>query len=289
MKFDPDELFPDAPPDALTALREAWTVLDGVNACGKLLNFRAESYRKGEPFSFYESCDRYAEAAEGYVHRYTAEFIFYAAFLPLLKEKYKAMGAPDCCYDGAREDLLSKLRECRAVYGINGSFVSSWFAGFFDLSLFTFGRLEFRLTSCPCDFEKDGKRIKKGQPCIDVHIPSKGHLTREDLDASYAQAAAFFAPELNGAPVVFHCHSWMLADYHPEMLDRNSGIMTFYNDYTVVKNTGDDGDLWRIFGGAAFGDCDLLPEKTALQRAYKARLKAGLPVYGGVGLFFYEK
>lgn len=277
------------PPEALSSLERDAARMARLPGAADFLRGCLDRYEKGEKFSFFEAQNAFADFAEGSgVHRYTAEFLFYVPFLPLLGKKYREAGVPLCCLSGAAEDLVCKLKECDRVFHVWGSFVANWFSYFFDLSLYTFGRLEFCLTSCPCDFEKDGRSIRKGQPCVDVHIPSKGRLVRRDLDDAYARAAEFFAPRLDGAPVVFHCHSWLLADYHREMLPPGSGILMFSSDYTPVARTGDEGDLWRIFDDADPADPASLPGKTTLQHAYKARLLAGLPVWGGEGLFFFH-
>ena len=67
---------------------------------------------------------------------------------------------------------------------------------------------------------------KKGQLCIDVHIPSRGRLVRRELARSYKEAAAFFAPKLE-APTAFQCESWLLFEHHKEMLPPDCGIRRF--------------------------------------------------------------
>ena len=111
----------------------------------------------------------------------------------------------------------------------------------------------------------------------------------KEAEESYAEAAEFFKKNLGGAPAVFHCESWLLADYHEEMLQKDSGILTFARRYQLVERTPPEGDLWRIF----YKDADLspedLPEDTALKRGYKKHLTAGNALYGGRGLFLFEK
>lgn len=277
------------PPEAVSDLSRDYARLEANGRCMRILEKACALYEADEKsFDLLTVSSFVGEARASGVHPFASEFIFYTAMLPLLERKYAEKAIPSCCYKGAVEDLLCKLNECCAVYGIRGTFVGVWFSRFFRLSLYTFGRLEFCLIPCPFDHEKEGRRIFTGDPCIDVHIPSKGPILRADLDDSYARAAAFFAPRLGNAPTVFHCQSWLLADYHRQMLPENSGILTFCRDYDLVAKAEDEGDLWRIFGSKAGLAPKELPGDTLLQRAYRERLEKGLPVYGGTGLYFYR-
>ena len=273
--------------DACRSLEADHARLKKDPACRALLEENGKRYAAGENVAFYEETEKLERLSENAgVHPYAADLIFYLELAPALKRFYADRGLTDGFFDGAMQDLVCKAHECRTVFGIWGSFVSSWFSLFYRFTLYTIGRLEFCLTKCPCDFEKNGKKIAKGEPCIDVHIPSRGRLTREELDDAYGRAAEFFAPQLKGAPTVFRCESWLLADYHREMLPEGSGIRMFMDDYTIVARVPDTGDLWRIFGCEDVSVPEKLSEDTSLKRAYKKRLTEGLPVYGGVGLFF---
>ena len=276
-------------PEACKSLSRDMDRLRENAACAAILDEYIRAYAANERFSFYEGADRLAEAGKAAnVHPYASHTLFYLALSPQLRAYYAGFGElSDELFYGAMADLSCKANECFAVYGIWGSFVSPWFARFFNHTLYTLGRLEFCLTPCPYDCAEDGVELKKGDLCIDVHIPSRGPLTRALLDDAYQKAADFFCGRLEGLPTVFHCESWLLADFHDEMLPPDSGILLFAHDYRFRRKAPDEGDLWRIFGHEDTDKPNGLSEDTALRRAYKARLIAGLPVYGGEGLFFY--
>ena len=277
------------PAEACRSLSDDARSLMRDGRCAAILARYKEDYAAGRAISYFDAADELEKAAQpAGIHPYAAQMLFYLSLAPQLRIFYRERGLPDELFDGAISDLWCKARECHRVYGVWGSFVAYWFSRFFNFSLYTLGRLEFCLIPCPTDYEEAGLRIKKGQLCIDVHIPSREPLTRESLDDAYARAAAFFADRLAEVPTVFHCESWLLADYHDEMLPPDSGILLFAHDYERVARAPDAGDLWRIFGREDVDPPEFLPEDTRLQKAYKKRLCARLPVYGGVGLFFYD-
>jgi hypothetical protein len=275
------------PKEAVESLVKDYRALLNSPACRAILEGAYENYKEGRCFSFYGESERLVTAAkeETDVHPYGAEILFYLHLAPLLKDHYERDAIPSRYFDGFMEGVLCKLFECHKLFGIWGSFVAVWFSRFFARSLYAIGRFECCLMPCPLDFEKEGKRISKGAPVIDVHIPSRGRLEKEEMERSYLEAAEFFSAQIKGDPA-FHCESWLLADFHREMLPKNAGIRLFADRYQLVERTPDEGDFWRIFYLPDDTDPSSLPENTALQKGYKNRLLKGLDLYGGRGYFF---
>ena len=78
-------------------------------------------------------------------------------------------------------------------------------------------------------------RLKKGDPVLGVHIPSKGALTKEACEESYARACEVFRncyPEFEFK--AFHCRSWMLDPKLRECLPENSNILAFQKKIHIV-------------------------------------------------------
>lgn len=282
----------DFPSDAIDALCDDDQNLQKNPETAGILQNSIENYRLDTGYRLSSAADRLMEKSEACgVHPYSAAMLFYLHHAPVLLENYRAryeMAQADALFAGAMADLRAKLFECMAVYHVYGSFVSSWFSLFFSMRLYTLGRLEFMLIPSPFDYHKGELSIKKGEKCIDVHIPSRGALKREELDDAYRQAVAFFAPELK-APIAFHCESWLLFKEHERMLPEHSGIRMFMSDYDYLAEAPDEGDLWRIFGDEDTDHPETLSEDTALRRAYKKHLLAGNPCSGGHGMFFAEE
>ena len=129
------------------------------------------------------------------------------------------------------------------------------------------------------DYEGQGISIKKGDFVIDVHIPSGAPLPHKAVLRSYRKAAEHFGTN------VFVCESWMLYPAHSEMLEECPNLMAFFKDYDVVESAEDRGDLWRIFGADHHKAPEELPTDTTLRSVYADRLKQGLPVGWGKGIF----
>lgn len=228
-------------------------------------------------------------AAEQCIPSETAELLFFLMCMKHLKVLYSHLGLSDAYYAGVASDLRSKLNECFAVKGIWGSFVALWFAGFFAMQRFVIGRLQYEIIQMPGLMSPDGKHCFHGQTAVNVHIPSGRPLLIEDVKASMAEAACFFAKHFPDGTVLFHCNSWLLYPGHYEMLPEDSGIRKFMNEFTVIRvDVHDDRhDLWRLFETMEVDDPDALPQNTSLRRSYVQWLKAGKPVGSAIGIRYY--
>ena len=222
------------------------------------------------------------------VHNFSSQMIFYLCLVPALYEKYKKRGIPEEIFRDSMADLRCKLFECYRLYGIWGSFVAVWFARFFNFTLYGIGRLEFAPFSCDYDFTCAEGSVKKGDPVIDVHIPSRGRLPHDEVIKSYKMAYEFFKNTLNIDAKAFVCESWMLFPKHEQIIPEAENIMAFYRDYHIVEEglmPGGD-DLWRIFYCFVRDNYELLPRKTYLQRRYAEFLENGGVSGWGKGICF---
>jgi len=219
--------------------------------------------------------------------------LFYICLVPQLYRYYEQRLLPQTICRANMEDLKWKLQECRQVYGIWGSFVPDWFAGFFRLTRFTFGRLQFELVAFP-ENEAYVQRELSKQECpeqaVNIHIPSSGPLLHEECLRSYRLAADFFRGAFPGKTVAFVCHSWLLYPEHRHFLPANSRILDFMADFDIYSSYPDPegSDLWRIFGLPDCSEREALPEETSLQLAYKKWLLEGNVPGIGIGVFFLE-
>ncbi len=225
------------------------------------------------------------------VHPYTVHMIYMIALTPHLRELYTENGYSQDIYDSSVLDLKWKLFECWEVYRVWGIFVGWWTIGFFQLKLFGMGRLEFNLRPCAYTYSDGTHTIQKGDPTVEVHIPSCGPLQREEYLASYARAEAFFQKHFPNGKTVFSCHSWLLSPNNKVILPPTSRIREFAADYTLIRAKDDpsNGNLWRIFGQFNIDeDFGNLPADTSLRRCFIEWLKAGNNIGQGYGLIFYQ-
>lgn len=226
------------------------------------------------------------------VHAYSAELLLFICFSKHLRELYRLRGISDRIWFDSMSDLKWKLWECKAVKGIWGSFVAGWFPGFFNLTRFALGRLQFEIVEFDGEYEKNGKALKKGDKVINVHIPrTLTPLDKESRDDAYAQAAEFFRNMTDGAPIAFVCSSWLLYPEAEKILPAHSNIRGFMADYDMIRSKtngeGEYGDMWRLFDMDFTGDLNDYPEDSSLRRAYKKFLLDGNRTGSGYGVFFY--
>ena len=239
---------------------------------------------------FLSETDKAAEIAG--VHKYSAELLIFILFSKRLRELYKQNGISDKIWFDSMCDLKWKLWECKAVKGSWGSFVAGWFPGFFNLTRFALGRLQFEIVEFDGEYEKDGKKLKKGDKVINVHIPrTLTPLDKESRDDAYAQAAEFFSGMTDGAPIAFVCSSWLLYPEAEKILPAHSNIRGFMADYDIIRSKvdeeGDYHNMWRLFDMDFTGDFNDYPEDSSLRRAYKKFLLDGNRTGSGYGVFFY--
>ncbi len=234
--------------------------------------------------------DKAAEIAG--VHKYSAELLIFILFSKRLRELYKQNGISDKIWFDSMCDLKWKLWECKAVKGSWGSFVAGWFPGFFNLTRFALGRLQFEIVEFDGEYEKDGKKLKKGDKVVNVHIPrTLTPLDKKSRDDAYSQAAEFFRDMTDGAPIAFVCSSWLLYPEAEKILPAHSNIRGFMADYDIIRSKvdeeGDYHNMWRLFDMDFTGDFNDYPEDSSLRRAYKKFLLDGNRTGSGYGVFFY--
>lgn len=281
----------DFPEEAAKAMREAWDAVATHGEALALFKKWIEAY--GEDIHMdYEAALKDADRAGEMsgVHKYTIELLLFLCLTKHLRELYEERGIDLQIWHDSCMDLHWKLMECHKIYGIWGSFVAFWEPGFYDMTRFALGRLQFELMDFPEGYEKAGRKRPQGMTkVIGTHIPSGSRLNMEECHAAYRQAAAFFADAFPGDTVAFYCWSWMLFLPHKDFLKPDSKVVAFMDEYDVYHVGEENGDLWRIFDMDYDGDAKKLPENTSMQRAYKAWLKAGNQAGYGEGIFFLHK
>ncbi len=225
------------------------------------------------------------------IHIYTMELLFLLCLSRHTKKMYAEKGLSEELFLHTMLDLRYKLEECREVSGTCGTFVAGWFAGFFHMTRFAFGRLQFEILPFGKTYSRNGKTLTEDSPVINMHIPRTGTpLTPASCDEAFRLAAAFFRPQLGEHPVVFVCHSWLLYPPQREFLPPHSNLIPFMNRFEIIEWKDYEGHphLWRIFDRMYDGNPEHLPYDTSLRKAYVDRIKQGGKTGEGYGLFFYS-
>ena len=222
------------------------------------------------------------------VHNYTTDLLLFIMLSKHLRELYVEHGIDLAIWHDSMLDLRYKLEECRAVYGICGSFVGGWFPGFYNLTRFALGRLQFELVDSPIEFAGNGITLAKGQKVINMHIPRSGQpLSPALYEDSFARAKEFYKATFpQDQPAPFVCHSWLLYPDTAKFVPPHLNTYKFLSEFTIMESNHNNGeDLWRLFDTMEQHP-DRLPTDTSLRRAFVAHLKAGGRVGYGFGILF---
>ena len=249
-------------------------------------------YRKNEgPLDYKRLLQEGAALSERLgMHGFTMAMLFFLALGEPLRQRYAARGIRAEIFYASMADLRYKLEECRLVYGVVGSFVPAWFIGFFEMTRFALGRLQFEILHTKKDYMVGGALLPAGSAAINIHIPRSGERLCHDavLDA-YRQAAEWFRDQFPDGNPVFTCHSWLLYPWNLEVLGPGSNLAAFIGDFEIVESADYENyqEVWRLFDCHYTGSAADLPADSSLRRAYAERIAKGEPIGYGRGFFRY--
>ena len=247
--------------------------------------------------------------------------IAYALAFPVLhnleaaREAYAARGIPECVLADTMSDLprwIDTLDE-RTCGRIRGFMEIAWLREHVSLRIFQIGRLQFqpgrasgetvflrnradgtvrvlsRAEREAGDFPADAweEALEKGDPVINVHIPSGSKLAPALCRQAMAVAPNFFAKYFPDLPVgkakALLCSSWLLCLDFDKILPADSNILAFKRLFACGNPHGGDGAFYeRVFvglGRAARRD----QLKTRLQLALFDHVAAGGKLRSAVG------
>lgn len=149
-----------------------------------------------------------------------------------------------------------------------------WFPRQLALREFRLGALEYEMTEGAAF---GGKPAGGDRRRIFLHIPADADLSDGAVDASVAEARAFFSKYFPAyRDVEYVCSSWMLSPALSGILPETSRVRRFGERFSVVF-WEEDSPAFRdwIFPSAVAAPVKELPEETSLQRAVKRRLLTG--------------
>ena len=226
------------------------------------------------------------------VHNHTTDLLLFICLSKHLRTLYAERGIDDAIWHDSMSDLKYKLEECKLVRGVCGMFVSFWMPGWFKMTRFALGRLQFEIVDFGREYQKDGIALGKESKVLNMHIPRSGQpLSKELYEDSFARAKAFFGPQLPkgqcpDAQVPFVCHSWLLYPRMNEFVSERSNVRRFMEEFDILSWDDSDGEsLWCLFDTAERNP-DRLPTDTSLRRAFVERLQCGGRVGWGYGILF---
>lgn len=225
------------------------------------------------------------------VHQYVGTLVLFICMARILLRYYEEAGHTREMWFTMMSDLKYKLMECKSVYDIWGCIAQTWYSTIFKMRRFAFGKLQFDLGTFGADYEKDGIVLTPESKAVNVHIPQTGtKLDVESKNESYRQAAEFYKEAFGGGPVIFTCRSWLLFPRHREVMNPQSNMIAFMNDFDEVdRGLYDDyAQAWRLFGVQYEGDVDKLPQDNSLRRTYATWMKNGEKTGWAKGVIVYK-
>ncbi|MBQ8850522.1 MAG: DUF5596 domain-containing protein [Clostridia bacterium] len=249
-------------------------------------------YDENERCNYIEMIDKMKLISEkAGIHEYTGAMLLFICMAPRLKKRYAELGIDEAIFYDSLSDLRYKLYECIDVYGVVGTFVASWYAGFFRLDRFAFGRLQFDKKPLGFECEYNGVKLSADSIGLNTHIPrTGGRLDHDEVLKSYRRAREFFGEYFEIKPAIFFCSSWLLDPWNLTVLTEKSNLYAFIKDFKIVE-TGEYADYkeaWRLFDMMYTGDVDALPQNSSLRRAYAERIRRGEKLGWGRGVFIME-
>lgn len=185
--------------------------------------------------------------------------VFLAA-LPTIRARHAALGIPEEISRATLADLGNKMAIYRRTHGVGGLDRQSWLVRHFRGTLFRLGRLQFDMLG----------------PVLDVHIPEDGPLSPEACEESFRAARPFFARYLGRDYQRAVCRSWLLDPQLTRFLGEDSNIIRFQRRFRPTGQLEDgDHDVLEFVFRRHPASLAELPQRTALQRAVVAHLRAG--------------
>ena len=222
------------------------------------------------------------------IHHHTMAMLIFLCLCVPLRNRYLVRGLDLKVWHDSIMDLRYKLEECRLVYGTVGTFVAPWYSGFFDMTRFALGRLQFEITYTKEEYIVGGVCIREGSPAINIHIPRTGtRLDHNEVLNSYRAAADWFSAIFPEGEALFTCNSWLLDPWNLTVLNPTSNLANFINDFEIVQvySYENYNELWRLFDCNYNGNPAILPRNTSLRCAYAERVARSELTGAGRGFF----
>lgn len=268
-------------------------ILSTDGKCGDKVREIARDFYDGK-IEYKESVEKVGKECLGCAHEYTLHMLYALCCGVSLYEKYAEKNLPYELYVNAMMDLKYKLDECRSVYDICGTMSGKWFGGFFDMTRFAHGRLQYDYKEFEFDdYSAKNLTVKKGDVVLACHIPSSGPLTEESITDSLKKAYEFnkdmdFVKKYGVLPVM--CGSWLLYPKYKEVFGENSNTTRFAQMFDIFKVIESESfeNGWRVFKSSWAKSPEELDEDTSMQRRFKKWILEGKSHGAAYGMLFFD-
>lgn len=160
--------------------------------------------------------------------------LMYLYFTEELHKKYVDKGIPEEIFYDTIEDIVRWTKTWTDLNGELSVNQLDWLRWHYRFKLFKIGRLQYLMTNAVEDYAQFG--IKKGDPLLDIHIPSCGPLDNDECIKSINDAKVFikkYFPSFDFKGIT--CYSWLLDDTLEKYLSENANIIKFQRMFKEVK------------------------------------------------------
>ena len=274
----------DFPTEAIVCFNSCLEKVEKNEKAKELFKTAEEKMFNGEDnVAYYPYIEQLAEIIGE--NKHTVEMLFWIACTIPLKEIYKENNLSDEIYYDTISDLKFKLHECKKMYNVWGTH-TSWFAPFFKLKRFAFGRLQYDIYS----WDKDGDLSFR------MHVPSGSPLTIDAAYDSFRKLYNHFKNELKDGVLPIILQTWFMYPPIMALLKEGANLKKFCDLFDIVSSqeiNNKYGYLRFVFDTNYESEETLknLPEDTSLRRTLKKYLLDGgyFGVGNGIILFDGEK
>jgi hypothetical protein len=225
--------------------------------------------------------------------RYRYFFVhMFAAAMPQVQQYFRERNIPNEIAQATLADLGRNVRVHRKREGVGGLGVAWWLMLHFRGMIYQLGRLQFERSLLgergAEGAAKLGIAARPDDHVLSIHIPDFcGPMTPEACDASIAEAHTFFSthfPEESVRAGV--CSSWLLDPQLKEYLHPASNIIRFQDRFQMLEGGYNvNNSIVQFVFGPNLERLDTLPQRSTLERAVVAHLKAGKDWEGRLGWF----
>ena len=227
------------------------------------------------------------------VHQYTLKTLFHIFMAKILKGYYKQRGIPESYWYDSMLDIKYQTLTTWTEKKIWGASCGYWFIYFFQLKRFSFGRLQIEYIPFNHEYKNNNITLTKDSYVFNVHIPKTGtKLDVKECHLSYERAMSFYEKYFDVKDLnIFYCHTWLLFPDNLQIVNPESNIAKFINDYDVFKvDLKDDyHELHRIFDMEYDGDISKLPSDNSIRRGYIKWIQEGKKIGIGNGIHIHKK
>ncbi len=236
---------------------------------------------------YYPYIEKAAEILGENVH--TVNMVFWLLCTIPLKETYKKNNLSDEMYYDTVSDFKAKLNECKKMHDVWGTHVT-WFAPFFKLKRFAFGRLQYDIYEWD---QGDYQGMKDGDLSFRMHIPSGQPLTIDSAFDSFKKLYSHYKGQLKDGILPIILRTWFMYAPIMALLKEESNLKKFCSLFEIVSSQDIDnkyGYMNFVFNTNYESEETLknLPEETVLQRRLKKYLLDGNGFGIGTGIILFD-